>query len=930
MGVECPKCKTENTSDSEFCKKCATPLPSSKEISVTETLEIPKEELATGSIFAGRYQIIEELGKGGMGKVYKAIDKKLNEEVALKIIKPEIASDKKTLERFNNELKFARKIAHKNVGRMYELMEEKGTHFITMEYVPGQDLRGLIRQTGQLTVGTALSIAKQVCEGLTEAHRLGVIHRDLKPQNIMIDKEGMARIMDFGIARSVSGKGITGAGVIIGTPEYMSPEQVESKETDQRSDIYSLGVILYEMVTGRVPFEGDTPLSVAVKHKTETPPNPKEINTQIPENLSNLILRCMEKDKEKRYKSAGEVRSELENIEKGIPTTEKVIPKRKPITSREITVQFSIKKIFTPALAILSLAIIVLIIWSPWAKRVPTSNTVKRFTVNLNQDESLGGTNYGNNLAISPDGKLLIYQATVGNVTQLYLRPIDQFDSSPLPGTENAEDPFFSPDGNWIGFFQDGMLKKLRIGSASPVTICKGTPQPKGATWGTDGSIIFGGTTPGLIRVTDSGGTPREITTPNSENNEIYHRYPQILPGEKTVLFQIGYTGNINYPRIAVLSLETFKWRIILEEASYWPSYAPSGHIVYTQSGILMAVPFDLQRLEISGNPIAVLENVLIPRDKPINISFSLDGTLAYVSGISEETENHLVWVNYEGQSALLNQELLSYGHPRISPDGKKIAMEQSGKLYIYELERNIVTQLTSKGSIIYPVWSSDSKLLAFTSDWKGKGGSKTIYLISIDGSKEADEAYNSEFPIYPASWSPDGMWIAFYEINPTTQRDIWVLSLKDRTAKPIIATQNNERVPMFSPDGRFIAYVSNETGRDEIFVQPYPTTGVKWQVSHDGGREPFWAPNGSKLYYRMESKMMSVDIESEPAFDWGNAQIVFEGDFFSHLNYTTYCITPDGDQFMMSKPRGDLVVRQINVVLNWFEELKRLAPLGK
>ncbi|NIQ18411.1 MAG: protein kinase [Candidatus Aenigmarchaeota archaeon] len=245
MGIKCPKCKTENTADSEFCKKCATPLPSSKEIPVTETLETPKEELTTGSIFAGRYQIIEELGKGGMGKVYRALDKKLNEEVALKLIKPEIASDKKTLERFNNELKFARKIAHKNVGRMYELMEEKGTHFITMEYVPGQDLRGLIRQTGQLTVGTAISITKQVCEGLTEAHRLGVIHRDLKPQNIMIDKEGSARIMDFGIARSVSGKGITGAGVMVGTPEYMSPEQVESKETDQRSDIYSLGVILY-------------------------------------------------------------------------------------------------------------------------------------------------------------------------------------------------------------------------------------------------------------------------------------------------------------------------------------------------------------------------------------------------------------------------------------------------------------------------------------------------------------------------------------------------------------------------------------------------------------------------------------------------------------------------------------------------------------
>jgi len=362
MGVKCPKCNTENTSDSEFCKKCATPLPSQKDISVTETLETPAEELARGTTFAGRYEIIEELGKGGMGRVYRVADKKLKEEIALKILKPEIASDKKALERFNNELKSARKIVHKNIGRMFDINEVKGTHYITMEYVPGQDLRGLIRQTGQLTVGKAILIAKQVSEGLTEAHRLGVVHRDLKPSNIMIDKEGNARIMDFGIARSVSGKGITGAGVMVGTPEYMSPEQVESKETDQRSDIYSLGVILYEMLTGRVPFEGDAPLSVAVKHKTEAPPDPKDINTQIPEDLSHLILKCMEKHKEKRYQSAGEVRSELENIEKGIPTTEKVIPKRKPITSKEITVTFSLKKLFIPSLAVIVLVIAALII----------------------------------------------------------------------------------------------------------------------------------------------------------------------------------------------------------------------------------------------------------------------------------------------------------------------------------------------------------------------------------------------------------------------------------------------------------------------------------------------------------------------------------------------------------------------------------------
>ena len=330
MAIKCPECRTDNPDSQKFCGECAAPLHHTQDIPATATLTIPREELSPGFLFAGRYQIIEALGKGGMGKVYRALDNELKEEVALKLIKPEIATDRKTVERFKNELRLARRIVHKNVARMYELMEDKGTRFITMEYISGEDLKSLMKRSKQLSTQTAVSLALQVCEGLAEAHRLGVVHRDLKPQNIMIDKAGNPRIMDFGIARMMSAPDLTEEGVIVGTPDYMSPEQVDGKEVDQRADLYSLGVMLYEMVTGRVPFEGDSAMSVALKHKIEAPTEPGELNAQLPDSLSRLILKCMEKDREQRYQAAGDVLSELIRIEKEIKGETETPREKKP------------------------------------------------------------------------------------------------------------------------------------------------------------------------------------------------------------------------------------------------------------------------------------------------------------------------------------------------------------------------------------------------------------------------------------------------------------------------------------------------------------------------------------------------------------------------------------------------------------------------
>jgi tetratricopeptide (TPR) repeat protein/tRNA A-37 threonylcarbamoyl transferase component Bud32 len=376
--MKCPKCQFENARDTLFCGQCGTRLPRSDqgELSATKTLETPIKELAVGTAFAGRYQIVEDLGKGGMGRVYKALDNEIGERVALKILKPEIAADEQTIERFRNELKTARQISHKNICRMYHLGREHGTYYITMEYVSGEDLKSTVLRVGQLSVGKTVSIIAQVCEGLAEAHRLGVVHRDLKPQNIMIDKAGNAKIMDFGIARSVKAKGLTEAGVMIGTPEYMSPEQVDGQEADQRADIYALGIILFELLTGRVPFEGETPFSVAYKQKNELPPSAKKLNPQIPEDLDRLILKCLEKDKTKRFQNAADVLAELVKIEKALPSTERVIVSKKPLTSRQVTVTFGLKKAVIPAAVVVAVIITAIVLWLVWPEKAQAKHSI--------------------------------------------------------------------------------------------------------------------------------------------------------------------------------------------------------------------------------------------------------------------------------------------------------------------------------------------------------------------------------------------------------------------------------------------------------------------------------------------------------------------------------------------------------------------------
>jgi len=466
MGVECPKCHTENTSDSHFCKSCATPLPLSKEIPVTKTLETPTDKLTSGTTFASRYEIMEELGMGGMGRVYRVKDQKLDEEMALKVLKPEIAADKGMIERFKNELKLARKIAHRNVCKMYDLNEEEETPYITMEYVLGEDLKSFIRRKGKLSEEETIAIAKQVCEGLEEAHTLGVVHRDLKPQNIMIDEKGQAKIMDFGIARSVEAPGITHTGMMIGTPDYISPEQAEGEEADQRSDIYALGVILYEMVTGRVPFKGDTALSVALKHKSQLPKEPRKLNPEVSESLNRLILICMEKDRERRYQTAEALLSDFRNIEESFPLGTKIRPRRETFATSLIQ-----KKLFIPAL-VAALAIIAVLIWQPWSYKytisVPSDKiplAILYFT-NYTGDESLD-----NLREVLP--LLLIHDLTQSKYIHVLpnIRLLDVLSKFNLEHTKNYSYEDLKKLASWSNFNQIITGEYYRLGDNLQVNI---------------------------------------------------------------------------------------------------------------------------------------------------------------------------------------------------------------------------------------------------------------------------------------------------------------------------------------------------------------------------------------------------------------------------------------------------------------------------
>jgi eukaryotic-like serine/threonine-protein kinase len=879
----------------------------------------------------GPYEILSAIGAGGMGEVYRARDTRLERTVAIKIL-PDHLSDRAELrERFQREAKTIASLNHSHICTLYDIGHQDGTDYLVMEYLEGETLAERLKK-GPLSLAQVLQYAIEVSDALDKAHRKGITHRDLKPGNIMLTKSG-TKLLDFGLAKLrrdaahsaplsqlPTKEAMTAEGTILGTLQYMAPEQLEGKEADARTDIFAFGVVVYEMATGKKAFEGKTSASVMAKILEVDPPPISSLQPMTPPQLDRVVKKCLSKEPEKRWQAASDVSDELKWIaEGGSQATLAAI-----VAPKGIRTLGRRPLILSLGSLLIGLAIAGLAVWN--LKPVPP-RSVSRFTITLPPGQQLAGLDSGPAVAFSPDGTHLAYVAREGGTQQLFLRSLDSLEAKPIPGTGGGVNPFFSPDGQWVGFFAGGKLKKVSVNGGAALTVGDALLSG-GASWGSQGMIAFAPIINGVLQqVPDGGGTPQPLT--RFEKGEITHSWPEFLPGGKALLF-VAATA-VNNAQVAVQSVGTGERRNLIQGATQ-PRYALSGHLVYSQGGNLMAVPFDSQRLAVTGAAVPVVEGVLQSRvNGEAQYSISGTGSLVYIPGGVQSAQNRLVWVNRNGAEQPLAAPAHAYGSHRISPDGRQIAVSIDGQIWLYDLSRETLTRLTFEGnSNVNPVWTPDGKRIAFQSN---KEGPVNIFWQLADGSGRLERLTTSEYLQAAHSWSPDGQLLAFIEVNPTTKIDIWVLRLSDHKAQPFLRTPFNEGGPRFSPDGRWLAYVSDESGRAEIYVQPYPGPGGKWQISTEGGREPVWNPNGRELFYRSGDKMMAVDVTTQPSFTAGKPRVLFKGQYVPTVTTpANYDVSPDGQRFLMLKPveQAEAAATQISVVQNWFEELKQRVPTGK
>lgn len=891
-------------------------------------LEVPPLEVAFDALAAqhadsligqriGPFQIQSFVGSGGMGEVYRATDTRLGRMVAIKVLPAAYSTNPEWLGRFEREARAAGQLNHPNVLTVYDVGIQDSAPYIIAELLDGENLRALL-QRGRIPQRRALDIARQIASGLAAAHAKGIVHRDLKPENLFVTSDGRVKILDFGLAKlkaSAFGAGAgqtdptapapdTVPGTILGTVGYMSPEQVRGEEADARSDLFVFGVILHELLSGNRPFQGESAAEVLHAILKTDPPDLNELNPQVPRKLARLVLRCLEKVPAQRFQSASDLAFTLEafdDLKQATPTTG-------PARFRR-----GVK-----LAALIAVTLLTLVNAAVWMIRpdVPEANSVVRFDVPLSSEQELSITGPFS-FALSQDSKQIAYV----DGGRLYIRTMDAMEAKPLPGTDGASLPFFSPDGKWIGFRAKGKLMKIPTQAGSPPEEISSVPPAYGACWGPDDYIYYTRASRDvLVKVPATGGAVQAVTTLDSVRGESSHRWPQILPGGKAILFT-AWTGQGWDERHIHLHMLDTGDRLVLVEGGSTGRYLASGHILYSWGKSFRAVPFDLANLKVTGTSVLLDEEVMEGFEgAPFAVS---ETALAYVPVDPREYERKLVWVDREGNNQPLTVPSRQYSNPAISPDGRHAAVNIAGpqiETWIYDFSRDVLTLLTTPdGSTQAPVWT-DATHVAYRAVRSGYGN---LAWKAADGSGEEERLTKSENLQTPASASPDGKWLAFNELA-----DIWLVPLHepDRKPRPLLATAHEEANLVFSPDARWVAYESNESGSLQVYVRPFPDVNkARWSISSDGGNSPVWARDGRELYYRGPRGLMAVRITTNPAFVAEAARRLFAAHYLGSPTggVPGYDVSRDG-RFLMVEPTDTDPHNRINVVLNWAEELGR------
>jgi len=867
-----------------------------------------------------RYTIERELGSGGMATVYLAEDLKHHRKVALKVMRPELTAILGG-ERFLREIRIAAKLNHPHILALHDSGEAGGFLYYVMPHVEGESLRAKLNREKQLSVDETISITKQVGAALDYAHEQGVIHRDIKPENILM-YQGEALVADFGIALAVSSAGgtrLTDTGLSLGTPQYMSPEQATGdRELDARSDVYSLGAILYEMLVGDPPHMGSTVQAIIAKVVSEEPQPVSTIRRSVPSNVDAAVICALAKTPADRFGSGAEFVAALTNPAFSLPSTVGVAA----LVQRER--RWKLLAVAGMSAAVLFAAVA---LWGWLRTPQATDMGVARFQASFTSTTLPGLRRRP--LAISPDGNRIAY-VTAGREgeDQLYVRRLDQLEAEALEGTNGALDPFFSPDGRWVGFATVHGLKKVPATGGPPVTVID-FPEPFGPVW-TEEDVVYFGSTSGLWRVPAGGGEAERVTTLRA--GELLHNRPQLLPDGRGLVFTIT-TGGLEATQVAVYSSATGEITTLFPGLA--PQYVASGHLVYGRTdGWLMGVAFGVDRMEVIDDPVMLVDGVLVGPSRTMDYALSRNGTLVYLAGTAGDmTDERWALVDRSGREYPLPgvpDEVVN--SPRFSPDGMRIAigvgLPPTRQVWGYDLADSTITPLTFEGHNYYPIWSADGEYVVYSSE---TADAVDLRLARSDGSGVWETLLSNGGWNYPGSWSPDGRYLIYREQDPPTRddikSDIMILPLEgDRTPWRFLdLPTSREDAPALSPDGRWLAYDSDLSGQYEVYVNGFPDPGRRRKVSVDGGICPVWSRDGQELFYCAGDALVAARVSTTGGFTVQDRNVLFGGLCPGWPYHPNYDVAPDGQSFVIVRPGNPQDV-QLVVVLNWFAEMMEMV----